>query len=465
MSRNGRGRRRGRRGPGPGQQGHQGHSGNQGGYSGQGGGYSGDRGRYQQGGGGGGGGRGRRQGGGGRPQHFREGGGGGGGQRGPIDPSQGIPVSGVLELVKEGFGYLRNPKKDYEPSPDDPWVPLPILRKFGLREGSMLSATAFRQRSRGTHPGVEYVEKVDGIVPEHAEKDAPIKNLVSVDPRERYVLAEENGDIDLRIVDLIAPLGKGQRALIVAPPRTGKTVFLEKIGNRICKAYPEAHLMVALVDERPEEATHFKRSVPPTAEVIASTNDEPGSRHIQVAELVSARAKRLLEAGRDVVVLIDSLTRLGRAYNLETKGSGRTLSGGLDAKVLEKPKAFFGAARNVENGGSLTIVATALVETGSRMDEVIFEEFKGTGNMELVLSRTLAERRIWPAIDVNRSGTRREELLLSPSELAKIHLLRRVLNRMRPVEAMELLRKKIAETRSNQEFLARFDALGSAIDD
>jgi transcription termination factor Rho len=374
-------------------------------------------------------------------------------------------VEGVLQLVKEGFGYLRSTKKDYEEQPTDAWVPLPIIRRHGLREGSMIVGKAFRQRSRGTHPGLEVVETVDGLAPEVAAQHPSLKDLTSVDPGERYVLAEPDGDIDLRIIDLLSPLGKGQRALIVAPPRTGKTVILEKIGNRICKAYPKTHLMVALVDERPEEATHFKRSVPPNAEVIASTNDEPGSRHLQVAELVVARAKRLLEAGRDVVVLIDSLTRLGRAYNLETKGSGRTLSGGLDAKVLEKPKAFFGAARKVENGGSLTIVATALVETGSRMDEVIFEEFKGTGNMELVLSRTLAERRIYPAIDVNRSGTRREELLVSPSDLAKMHLLRRVLNRMRPVEAMELLRKKIMGTRSNEEFLSRFDQLGNAIDD
>jgi transcription termination factor Rho len=374
-------------------------------------------------------------------------------------------VIGVLEVMKEGFGFLRNSKKDYEPQDEDPWVPLQTMRKYGLREGSLIAGVAFRQRSRGMHPGVEIVDGVDGVDPEIAARDPILKDLVSVDPNERFVLAETDGDIDLRIIDLMSPLGRGQRALIVAPPRTGKTVFLEKIGNRICKAYPDVHLMVALVDERPEEATHFKRSVPPNAEVIASTNDEIGARHIQVAELVSTRAKRLLEAGRDVVVLIDSLTRLGRAYNLEVKGSGRTLSGGLDAKVLEKPKAFFGAARKVENGGSLTIVATALVETGSRMDEVIFEEFKGTGNMELVLSRTLAERRIWPAIDVNRSGTRREELLVSPSELAKVHLLRRVLNRMRPVEAMELLRKKIAETHSNQEFLARFDSLGGSIDE
>jgi len=278
------------------------------------------------------------------------------------------------------------------------------------------------------------------------------------------VLETNSSEIAMRIVDLVAPIGKGQRGLIIAPPRTGKTILLQKIANSIVANNPEVYLIVLLIDERPEEVTDMKRNV--KGEVVSSTFDEPASRHIMVAEMVIEKAKRLVEHGRDVVILLDSITRLGRAYNTEAPHSGKILSGGIDAGALQKPKRFFGAARNIEFGGSLTIMATGLIETGSRMDEVIFEEFKGTGNMELVLSRTLAERRIFPAIDVNRSGTRREELLVSPSDLAKMTLLRRVLNRMRPVEAMELLRKKISETRSNQEFLSRFDAVGGAsIDD
>jgi len=367
----------------------------------------------------------------------------------------------VLEITKDGYGFLRMTAADYDETPDDAFVSANVIRRYGLREGSFLEGQAYPGRGRGNHLSLETIDKVDGLPPEEAEKLPHFKTLTSIDPDQRWNLESKvNPDPDLRIIDLLTPLGKGQRALIVAPPRTGKTVILEKIGNCIVNNYPDAHLMVALVDERPEEATHFKRAVPDHAEVIASTNDEPGYRHLRTAELVIARAKRLVERGRDVVVLMDSLTRLGRAYNLETKNSGRTLSGGLDAKVLEKPKGFFGAARNVEGGGSLTIVATALVDTGSRMDQVIFEEFKGTGNMELVLSRVLADRRTYPAIDVNLSGTRREELLVTPDSLRKIHLLRRVLNRMRPIEAMELLTKKIRETETNREFLSRFDQVG-----
>ena len=368
----------------------------------------------------------------------------------------------MLEITKDGYGFLRLSAADYDETPDDAFVSANVIRRNGLREGSFIEGAAYPGRGRGNHLSLETVEKVDGLPPEEAERLPHFKTLTSVDPDERWNLEAEDGDPDLRIIDLLTPLGRGQRALIVAPPRTGKTVILEKIGNCIVNRYPGAHLMVALVDERPEEATHFKRAVPNTAEVIASTNDEPGYRHVRTAELVIARAKRLVEAGRDVVVLMDSLTRLGRAYNLETKNSGRTLSGGLDAKVLEKPKGFFGAARNVEGGGSLTIVATALIDTGSRLDQVIFEEFKGTGNMELVLSRKLADRRTYPAIDINMSGTRREELLVTPAVLRKIHLLRRVLNRMRPIEAMELLSKKIRETKNNDDFLSRFDQVGAS---
>lgn len=384
----------------------------------------------------------------------------------PLDPADSVAKSGVLEMAKDGFGFLRSVKADFDETPDDAFVPANVVRRYGLREGCLVEGRAWANRGRGQHLALEEVDFIDGLPPEEAMERPHFKTLTSIDPNERYVLEDEEGDATLRIMDLLTPLGKGQRALIVAPPRAGKTVILEKIANSIVTKYPDVHLMVALVDERPEEATHFKRAVPGRAEVVASTNDEPGYRHIRTAELVIERAKRLVEDGRDVVVLIDSLTRLGRAYNLETKNSGRTLSGGLDAKVLEKPKAFFGAARNVEDGGSLTIVATALVDTGSRMDQVIFEEFKGTGNMELVLSRTLADRRIYPALDVNMSGTRREELLLGKERIHKIHLLRRVLNKMRPIEAMDLLIRKMKETETNADFLKKFDAIGAAaIDD
>lgn len=394
-----------------------------------------------------------------------------GGRRGdsdsqrPLDPADAVEKYGVLEMAKDGFGFLRSAKADYDETPDDAFVPANIVRKYGLREGCFIEGRAWSNRGRGQHLALEEVDLVDDLPPDEARERPHFKTLTSIDPDERYILEDEEGDATLRIMDLLTPLGKGQRALIVAPPRAGKTVILEKIANSLVNSYPDTHLMVALVDERPEEATHFKRAVPGRAEVIASTNDEPGFRHIRTAELVITRAKRLCEDGQDVVVLIDSLTRLGRAYNLETKNSGRTLSGGLDAKVLEKPKAFFGAARNVEGGGSLTIVATALIDTGSRLDQVIFEEFKGTGNMELVLSRTLAERRIYPALDVNMSGTRREELLLGKAMIHKIHLLRRVLNKMRPIEAMDLLIRKLKETETNADFLKKFDQIGAALDD
>ncbi len=371
-------------------------------------------------------------------------------------------VEGIFEPTQDNAGFLRSLKEDFDDTPNDAFVHANLARRYQLRPGSMIKGVAIPGRGRQGKPMLERIDSIEGLSVDDAMRLPTFKQLTSIDPRERFVLEGDDGDINLRIIDLLTPLGRGQRALIVAPPRSGKTVILEKIANRIVRGYPDVHLMVALVDERPEEATHFKRAVPAPAEVIASTNDEAGDRHLRVAELVNERAKRLVETGRHVVVLIDSLTRLGRAYNLETRGSGRTLSGGLDAKVLEKPKAFFAAARNCEGGGSLTIVATALIDTGSRLDQVIFEEFKGTGNMELVLSRTLSDRRIYPAIDINASGTRREELLLGEATLRKIGLLRRVLNRMKPVEAMELLVRKLKETRSNAEFLARFDAVGAA---
>ena len=377
----------------------------------------------------------------------------------PYGPQLRIEVSGVLELSPDGQGWLRNIEDDFTPEETDPYVPAAISLAENLRPGVVLSGGAERIKGRVT---LVEIETVDGMTAEEAAALPIFKQLTSIDPTEHFVLEgaeEEPGDNgaseSMRVLDLVTPIGKGQRGLITAPPRSGKTILLQQIANRISTEYPEVHLMVLLVDERPEEATHFRRTV--KGEVIASTNDEPAERHTRVTELTIERAKRLVERGQDVVIVMDSLTRLGRAYNVTVRNSGRTLSGGVDSRTLEKPKAFFGAARNVENGGSLTIVATALIETGSRMDEVIFEEFKGTGNMELILSRELAERRIWPAIDINRSGTRKEELLLPSEVYRKVVMLRRVMSQMHPVEAMQLLMAKIRETRDNTAFLASFE--------
>jgi transcription termination factor Rho len=378
-----------------------------------------------------------------------------GGPRPDQQPIPTRPAAGVLDVAQDGFGFLRNLARNFEPSPDDVFVPAALARRFGLKDGNFIEGVAGPPRGRGGNLSLERLERIDGQTPEEAMNRVHYKELTSIDPTERLVMEGSENDMVLRILDLLTPIGKGQRGLIVAPPRSGKTVILQKIAQRIQSGFPDVHLMVLLIDERPEEATDFKRAVT-KGEVIYSTNDEPASRSIRVAELASERAKRLLEAGRDVVILMDSLTRLGRAYNVEIKNSGRTLSGGVDARTLEKPKAFFGAARKAEGGGSLTILATALIETGSRMDEVIFEEFKGTGNMELVLSRQLADRRIWPAIDINKSGTRREERMVSSDVLERMWMLRRVLNKMNPVEGMELLIKKLRETKSNAEFLAKF---------
>ncbi|MEW6747686.1 MAG: transcription termination factor Rho [Planctomycetota bacterium] len=367
--------------------------------------------------------------------------------------------SGVLELTREGFGFLRKLERHFECAPDDIFVSAALIKRFCLSEGSMIEGTSGPPKGRGSNPSLETIERVDGVDPEVAKERTHYKSLISIDPRQRFILEGQEPDLALRVLDLLTPVGKGQRGLIVAPPRSGKTVLLQKIAKRIEEGYPETHLMVLLVDERPEEATDFSRTVK-RGEVIFSTNDEPAARSIRVAEIAIERAKRLLELGKDVFVLMDSLTRLGRAYNIEIKNSGRTLSGGVDARTLEKPKAFFGAARKVEDGGSLTILATALIETGSRMDEVIFEEFKGTGNMELVLSRQLADRRIWPAIDINKSGTRREERMVEEAELERMWMLRRVLNKMNPVEGMELLLRRLKETARNADFLAKF-AIGA----
>ena len=377
----------------------------------------------------------------------------------PFGPQQRVRVSGVLEMTPDGQGWLRTIATSYVPEDTDPYLPVALTRAANLRPGSEVDGWAERLRGRLT---VVDVQTVDGLPPDKAAVLPLFKQLTSVDPTERFVLeggeAVENDNgatYNMRVLDLITPIGMGQRGLITASPRSGKTILLQQVANRISLAYPDVHLIVLLVDERPEEATHFRRSV--KGEVIASTNDEPADRHTRVTELTIERAKRLVEQGKDVVIVMDSLTRLGRAYNVTIRNSGRTLSGGVDSRTLEKPKAFFGAARKVEGGGSLTILATALIETGSRMDEVIFEEFKGTGNMELVLSRELAERRIYPAIDINKSGTRKEELLLPADVYRKVVLLRRVLSQMHPVEAMQLLMAKVKETKTNEQFLASFD--------
>ncbi len=330
-----------------------------------------------------------------------------------------------------------------------------LITKLGLRAGVAIDGH-IGKNTRGPAPMLATIDKVEGMDPEAIRDIEPMEELMVVDPDEAFCLVGgEHQDITLRVIDLVTPIGKGQRALIVAPPRTGKTVILQKIANGIHTFHPDVHLLVCLVDERPEEATDMKRAV--KGEVYASTNDMPAANHVAMTELVTARAKRLCEMGKDVVVLFDSLTRLGRAYNIEARGSGRTLSGGLDAKVLEKPKAHFGAARNIEDGGSLTIIATALVDTGSRMDQVIFEEFKGTGNMELVLNRDLADRRVWPAIDVTASGTRKEEKLVAESRLKRMWALRKVLTKMKPVEGMETLLDRLKKTQSNEDFLALFE--------
>jgi len=377
----------------------------------------------------------------------------------PFGPQPRLQVTGILELMPDGQGWIRDLERSFVPEDTDAFVPANLARADNLRPG--IQIVAWAERVKGRLAVVE-IETVDGLPPAEAAALPLFKQLTSIDPTEQFQLeggtpvAGDNGICaNTRIIDLITPIGRGQRGLITAPPRSGKTILLQHIANRISQFYEDVHLMVLLVDERPEEATHFRRNV--DGEVIASTNDEPSDRHTRVTELTIERAKRLVEKGKDVVIVMDSLTRLGRAYNVTTKNSGRTLSGGVDSRTLEKPKAFFGAARNVEDGGSLTILATALIETGSRMDEVIFEEFKGTGNMELVLARDLAERRIWPAIDINKSGTRKEELLLHPEVYRKVVMLRRVMSQMHPVEAMQSLIAKLQETTTNADFLASFD--------
>ncbi len=358
---------------------------------------------------------------------------------------------GVLDLTREGHGFLRSPEQQYEASPDDPYVSASIVRQYGLRDGVTLEGEIGPPKRRGQNPQLIAPTSICGVAPHLYHHSPKWDELTSIDPDRRIELTEDCEDVTLRIIDMLSPIGFGQRGLLTSPPRAGKTIILQKLAKQIEVVHPDAYLMILLVDERPEEATAMQRAT--KGEVAVSTNDRTPENHVRIVEMVLKKAKRLVETGKDVVILMDSLTRLGRAYNLLQRGGGRTMSGGMDSRSLEKPKAFFGAARNIEEGGSLTIVATALIETGSKMDQVIFEEFKGTGNMELVLDRTLAEQRIWPAIDVNMSGTRKEEKLLDKEFLDKVYLLRRVLQRVRTVDAMELLIGRMEQTPTNDAFL------------
>lgn len=359
---------------------------------------------------------------------------------------------GVLETLPDGFGFLRAPDYNYLPGPDDIYVSPSQIRRFNLRTGDTVQGQIRPPKDNERYFALLKVEAVNFEPPDLVGEKILFDNLTTIHPDSRFKMEHDPEVLSTRVIDLLSPIGKGQRALIVAPPRTGKTVLLQNIANAIALNHPEAVLIVLLIDERPEEVTEMERSV--RGEVVSSTFDEPATRHVQVAEMVIEKAKRLVEHRKDVVILLDSITRLARAYNSVVPPSGKILTGGVDANALHKPKRFFGAARNVEEGGSLTIIATALVETGSRMDEVIFEEFKGTGNMELVLDRRLAERRIFPAIDINKSGTRREDLLLSRETLNKLWVLRKVLHPMSPIESMEFLTQRMERAATNEDFLS-----------
>lgn len=363
---------------------------------------------------------------------------------------------GVLEVLPDGFGFLRSSDYNYLPSPDDIYVSPSQIKRFMLRTGDFISGQVRPPKDGERFFALLRVEAVNGLDPEHVRDRTLFDNLIPVYPTKRIQLESAPGEYSMRVLDLLAPIGKGQRGLIVSPPKSGKTILLQKIANSITRNHPEIKLIILLIDERPEEVTDMERSV--NAEVVASTFDEPADRHVQVADMVIEKAKRLVEAKADVVILLDSITRLARANNIVVPHSGRILSGGVDSNALHKPKRFFGAARNTEDGGSLTIIATALIDTGSRMDDVIFEEFKGTGNMEVVLNRDLSDRRIFPAIDVNRSGTRREELLLSEEELSKGWILRKILSELNPIEAMEFLLDRMKGTRNNKDFLGSMNS-------
>ena len=360
---------------------------------------------------------------------------------------------GVLEVLQDGFGFLRAPEANYLPGPDDIYVNTKQIRKFGLRTGDTVSGEIRAPQDNERYFAMSNVISMNFGTPEQARNKAHFDSLTPLYPDERMKMEIEDPtlkDISGRIIDIVAPIGKGQRALIVAPPRTGKTVLLQNIAHSIEKNHPEVYVLVLLIDERPEEVTDMQRSV--KGEVVSSTFDEPATRHVQVAEMVIQKATRLTQHGKDVVILLDLITRLGRAYNTVVPSSGKVLTGGVDANALQRPKRFFGAARNIEEGGSLTIIATALIDTGSRMDEVIFEEFKGTGNSEIVLDRKVADKRIFPAIDVTKSGTRKEELLIGPVDLQKTYVLRRILNPMGTMDAIEFLLSKLKDNKNNADF-------------
>jgi len=366
---------------------------------------------------------------------------------------------GVVEVLQDGFGYLRSPDANYLAGPDDIYVSPSQIRRFGLRTGDTVEGQIRSPKEGERYFALVKVNKINFEDPEKARHKVNFDNLTPLYPNQRLKMESEDPtkkDFSARVMDVVVPLGKGQRALIVAPPRTGKTVLLQNIAQSITRNHPECYLIVLLIDERPEEVTDMQRSV--NGEVISSTFDEPATRHVQVAEMVIEKAKRLVEHGRDVVILLDSITRLGRAYNTVVPSSGKVLTGGVDANALQRPKRFFGAARNIEEGGSLTIIATALIDTGSRMDEVIFEEFKGTGNSEIILDRKVADKRTFPAIDITRSGTRKEELLVPQDILKKMYVLRRILNPMGTVDAIEFLLDKLRQTKQNSDF---FDSMNT----
>ena len=370
-----------------------------------------------------------------------------------------IGGDGVLEVLQDGFGFLRSPSANYLPGPDDIYVSPDILRQFSLRTGDTVEGTMAAPKEGERYFCMTKVTKINFDDPEKARHKVHFDNLTPLYPDERFKMEVEDPTIkdrSARIIDLVAPIGKGQRGLIVAPPRTGKTVLLQNIAHSIAMNHPECYLIVLLIDERPEEVTDMQRSV--KGEVVSSTFDEPATRHVAVAEMVIEKAKRLVEHKRDVVILLDSITRLGRAFNTVVPSSGKVLTGGVDANALQRPKRFFGAARNIEEGGSLTIIATALIDTGSRMDEVIFEEFKGTGNSEIVLDRKVADKRVFPAIDILKSGTRKEDLLIEKMDLQKTYVLRRILNPMGTTDAIEFLLGKLKQTKTNAEF---FDSMNA----
>ncbi len=362
-----------------------------------------------------------------------------------------MQARGVLEVLKEGYGFLRSPDFNYLPGPDDIYVSPSQIKRFGLRTGHQVNGEIRPPKQKERFYALLKLESVNDHPAEEVKKTTLFDNFTPLYPEEKFNLEVDKKDMSTRIMDLISPIGKGQRGLIVAQPKTGKTILLQKIANAIRTNHPDTKLLILLIDERPEEVTDMKRSV--DAEVVSSTFDEPPGRHVAVADMVIQKARRLVEFGDDVVILLDSLTRLGRAHNAVIPHSGKILSGGVDANALRKPKQFFGAARNTEESGSLTIIATALIDTGSRMDDVIFEEFKGTGNMELVLDRRLSDRRIFPSFDLVRSGTRKEELLLDKKTLARMYILRKLLNEMNTIESMEFLQERMKRTKTNEEFL------------